>query len=141
LNQEVTWYYLPFGWDVGREVLEEHLREAETRRHLSLGLLDDAQRILGHVFIWNMQDGKPVFGIGLHQSILGKGWGRRLAQTILSLADSLEMPRVTLTVLKTNARAISLYQSLGFAIRGTCSMRSTDDSLYMERSARQRSPT
>lgn len=135
LDQEVTWYYLPFGAEVRRETLEDPLRAAEAGTHISLGLQDDSQRILGHVFIWNIGDEKPVFGIGLHQSILGKGWGRRLAETILSRADALGIPRITLTVLKTNLRACALYRSLGFEIRDTCTMRSTGDSHYMERLA------
>jgi ribosomal protein S18 acetylase RimI-like enzyme len=135
LDQEVTWYYLPFGADVRQETLEDHLRAAETGTHISLGLLDEAQRVLGHVFLWNIRDEKPVFGIGLHQSILGQGWGRRLAETIFARADALRIPLVTLTVLKTNVRACSLYRTLGFETRGVCTMRSTDDSYYMERIA------
>jgi len=134
LSDEVNWFYRPFD-DPTEEVLREHLAGGDAGRHVILGIVDDDGSIAGHAFILSVASEGPVFGIGLHQSIHGKGLGRRLTVAILEEAGRLALPLVTLTVMKENVRAKTLYQSLGFELRGECGFRSPGDSLYMERLA------
>ncbi|OPZ26940.1 MAG: Mycothiol acetyltransferase [Lentisphaerae bacterium ADurb.BinA184] len=127
----VHWFEPWPGVDRGR--IEAHLTEAAAGEAVSLGLCDDAGAVLGHVFILAFCGPRPVFGIGLREEWVGKGWGRRMAQAVLCAADARELPLVTLTVFKDNARARHLYESLGFAVTGGHSARSPSDSLAMER--------
>lgn len=60
-----------------------------------------------------------MIGIGVHDEYAGRGIGRQLMQTLLDLADNyLALHRVELEVLADNARAIHLYESLGFQVEG-----------------------
>lgn len=134
LDDEVNWYYRPFG-NVTKLAIVEHLRTADAGETIALGLLQEGAtpRIVGHAFISETGGERPSFGIGLHQQAIGGGWGRRLMTACLAEADRRGLPLVTLTVLETNFRAIPLYESLGFVRTGRCTFRSEDDSLSMER--------
>ncbi len=46
----------------------------------------------------------------------GRGWGRQLLEHLLEEADKLGLPEVQLTVGLSNAAAVHLYESTGFAI-------------------------
>ena len=132
LSEAVVWFYQPFR-EPGLATMRDHLSGGRESRHIVQGIADDVGRILGHGFILGIREPEPVFGIGLHQEIHGQGWGRRLMESVLTKADGLGLPLVTLTVVKTNLRAIRLYESLDFRIEGEVSFRSPNDSHYMER--------
>lgn len=58
-------------------------------------------------------------GIAVHDAFAGRGVGRALMQSLLSLADDwLGLVRVELDVDATNERARKLYESLGFVVEG-----------------------
>lgn len=58
-------------------------------------------------------------GIAIHDDFQGRGLGRRLMEAALDLADNwLMLERVELGVYADNARAIHLYESLGFEMEG-----------------------
>jgi ribosomal protein S18 acetylase RimI-like enzyme len=137
LDDDVNWFYRPFG-DATPDKLAGHLVQAEAGRAISLGLCEegDGGGILGHAFISNTDTARPVFGIGLHQRVIGQGWGRRLMEACLAEADRQGLPLVALTVLKTNERAVPLYESLGFVRTGEATFRAGNDSLAMERRPR-----
>ncbi len=135
LSGEVSWFYRPFG-DITREKLAAHLAEAGTGQTIALGLWEREERggrLLGHAFISGVREERPTFGIGLHQTVLGRGWGRKLMSACLAEADRRELPLVTLTVLESNDRAIPLYESLGFRRTGQATFRADNDSVAMER--------
>jgi len=132
LSDEVNWFYRPFA-DPTEEVLREHLVGGDEGRHIILGIVEDSGTIVGHAFILSVASEDPTFGIGLHQSVHGRGWGRKLTVAILEEADRLGLPLVTLTVMKENVRAKALYESLGFRLTGECDFRSPGDSWCMER--------
>jgi len=132
LSDEVHWFYRPFT-DITAEALWDHLAGSDDLRHIIKGVVDDTGAVVGHAFILNTDGPEPVLGIGLHQSVHGKGLGRELMVRVLDEADAWGLPLVTLTVVKTNHRAVRLYESLGFEIRGEVSFRSENDSHYMER--------
>jgi len=90
----------------GLEVVAEHqgriVGDVQVRRQ-SLRRL----RHMGHI------------GIGVHPALQGRGLGRALMETAIAWARSQEgMTRLDLFVFADNARAIALYESLGFVREG-----------------------
>ena len=58
--------------------------------------------------------------MGVHDDFQGRGVGTALMKAALDLADNwLNLKRVELTVFTDNARAVYLYEKLGFAVEGT----------------------
>ena len=134
LSDEVTFFYRPFS-EIDRDVICAHLAGAAEGKHISLGLVRRDGTILGHAFVLSIGGEKPVFGIGLDQSVHGRGWGRRMTAEALAEAEKHGVALVTLTVLKGNTRALSLYRKFGFVIKGEASFHSAGDSYCMERGA------
>lgn len=132
LSPAVTAVFLPFD-TVSRDTIEAHLEEASRGTHLSLGLVTDDGEIVGHAFIASVRSMAPTLGIGLRDAYIGQGHGRRLLEHLLALADAEGLPMVSLTVVKSNVRALALYQRCGFTIMGEASFRTVNDSWYMER--------
>ena len=132
LSERVARMFRPFD-PISREVLHTHLLEADAGKHISLALFRQDATVQGHAFVLFLNREKPVFGIGLHEHLHGQGWGRQMASTVLERADASGLPLVTLTVLKENTRAISLYHKIGFKMRGEATFREQDDSYYLER--------
>jgi len=132
LSPEVTAVFLPFD-TVSRDTLDTHLAEAAKGIHVSLGLVAASGEIVGHAFIANIHSLAPTLGIGLRDAYIGQGYGRMLMEHLLSMADAKGLPVVTLTVVKSNERALRLYLRLGFRIVGEASFRAANDSWYMER--------
>lgn len=114
--------------------IKRHLRRARSGNAVSMALLGSSERsIAGHGFVLKLNSERPCFGIGLCESAMGEGYGRRLMAAVLHEVDRLCIPRVTLTVFKDNMRARRLYESFGFVTTGESSCRSSGDSLAMER--------
>jgi RimJ/RimL family protein N-acetyltransferase len=132
LSEEVHWFYRPFG-EITAEVMRGHLAGSDALEDITKGVFDESCTIVGHAFILGIQGEAPTFGIGLHQSVHGRGLGRELMVRVLEEADGLGLPRVDLTVIKANERAVRLYESLGFALTGECTFRSENDSHCMSR--------
>lgn len=62
--------------------------------------------------------GVPVLGIGIADDYQGAGLGRAMMEALIAEARRTHREGINLTVYKNNARAIALYQSLGFRIVG-----------------------
>ena len=139
LSEAVVWFYQPFR-EPDLATMVDHLTGGSDGRRLIQGIVNDEGHILGHGFILGSREPEPVFGIGLHQDIHGQGWGRRLMESVLAKADDLGLPLVTLTVVKTNLRAIRLYERLGYRtheyIEGY--YRPTEDRVIMRRAPHAR---
>ena len=79
-------------------------------------------RCLGHVAFYQLDHRvrSAEFGIMLgEKSEWGKGLGRRVSQCVIDYGfEMLNLNRISLSVLRTNARAHSLYVSLGFKEEG-----------------------
>ena len=112
--------------------MREFLTGVEAGIHIGSALVEDGL-IVGHSFIMNTSQANPVFGIGLADTCHGKGWGRMLMGRVLGEAKDLGVGRITLTVLKYNTIALSLYKSFGFAIVSDHTFRQKDDSYFMTR--------
>ncbi|MGE5553527.1 MAG: GNAT family N-acetyltransferase [Betaproteobacteria bacterium] len=60
-----------------------------------------------------------VVGLAIHDDFQNQGLGRVLLRTLLDIADNyLNLRRVELETWADNARAIHLYESLGFELEG-----------------------
>lgn len=60
-----------------------------------------------------------VFGIGLAEEVRGRGLGKKMTRAMLDWADAQGVVRVELQVYADNARAIALYEKMGFVVEGT----------------------
>lgn len=58
------------------------------------------------------------FGICILQAYWGYGIGRNLLNKTIEWADASQIKKITLKVLETNNKAISLYEKFGFQIEG-----------------------
>jgi ribosomal protein S18 acetylase RimI-like enzyme len=133
LPESVTATYQPFGPVVTEQVVRQHVEDTENGANISFGLFEPGDSICGHCFILSVNSDAPVFGIGLAECAQGQGQGRVMAEKLLAEADARGLELVTLTVLKTNTRAWSLYESLGFQRTGEATFQQVNDSFYMER--------
>jgi ribosomal protein S18 acetylase RimI-like enzyme len=61
-------------------------------------------------------DGIPWLTAGLHESVRGKGLGRKTFQAMIDLCKTQGYKTIMLDVLLTNPRAMLLYYDLGFRI-------------------------
>jgi ribosomal protein S18 acetylase RimI-like enzyme len=73
---------------------------------------------MGHAFLAGIKSAdQPTLGVGIHQSLLGRGLGRKLTTTLLTEAEPLIAGKdIVLTVVQDNRPAVELYTSLGFEI-------------------------
>lgn len=116
LSPMVVRAYGPYGW----EVTEQSLRDGPFARlaggdEAALILRDDARAIWGHAFLSGVKSGAAHFGIGIHQSLLGGGLGRKLMTALLDQAGrELQLKEIRLTCVQDNDAAVGLYTSLGF---------------------------
>ena len=133
LPEEVTKFYQPFPPEVKADVLKDRLRDCGGGKRFYLGLFDRPHRIVGFGALADLTSERSAFGIGLHPSVQGKGWGRKLSEAVLDRADRLGLPVVHLSVVKENTRAQSLYLKLGFSITGDDTCRLENDSYRMVR--------
>jgi ribosomal protein S18 acetylase RimI-like enzyme len=132
LSPATVFFYQPFEV-IDMQTMLNHLTPADAGQHLSLGLAAPDGSIEGHVFVLDARGKKPIFGIGLRDRIQSQGWGRKIASAILAQMDAWDVPLVTLTVVKENVRAFTVYKSLEFVLIGDESFRQPNDSYYMER--------
>lgn len=125
----VSKVFTPFA-DLTPRVIQEHLEETAAGIHISVGVLR-ASSIAGHGFVMNIDKAHPVFGLGLHTSVQGAGWGRRLMSEVLDRARRRGIKHMTLTVVASNTKALELYKSFGFEIAANHTFRQPNDSYLM----------
>lgn len=132
LGEATVRFFRPFG-AAEREKLQRHLREADEGRHVSLGLIGAEGAIEGHAYVSWIHSDKPSFGLGLRERTQGQGWGPKLMAAVMAAPEVATLPFVTLTVVKCNERARSIYEKMGFVITGECGANEPGDSWCMER--------
>lgn len=77
--------------------------------------------IVGYVISCVEEDKIHILSVAVLRDHWGKGIGKRLICAVLAKAAELGVPTVYLEARKSNVRALSLYTSLGFEVRGTLS--------------------
>lgn len=132
LSDEVAMLYLP-ETPVTYSAIEVHLETIAQGTAIGLALVDAEDTIMGHAFLHRTDTRSPMVGIGLRDSVIGQGYGRRMMERLLEIADTLGLRRTALCVVKGNVRAETLYLSLGYSRIGECSFRGHNDCWLMER--------
>ncbi len=81
-------------------------------------LLADENEMLGYVFFldWNMKI--PTLGVAVRDDLRGERLGRALCEAAIEEAKQYGKGGITLTTHPANARAQTLYESLGFRCLG-----------------------
>ena len=109
---------LPF---TREEFVRQRVLQADANAHPLVGLRDG--RLVAHGALIRRQGRMAHVGevyVAVDDAEWGKGDGRRMMAALLDLADNwLGLVRVELRVNVDNARAIALYESLGFEHEGT----------------------
>ncbi len=120
LADHIVRTFRPYGWDITAALLADGpLARLAAGDELALVYRDEAGDIWGHAFLQGTLAGGATFGIGVHQSLLGKGLGRRLMSAILQAAErKLQLKEIRLIAVQDNAPAVELYKSQGFEITG-----------------------
>ena len=134
MTPETLRYFDPFG-GANEERIVEHVHSIEAGGDLGFGLLE-GDRLDGHCFLLGLRGKHPVFGLGISPDYRGQGYGRALTETALSRTDRLGIGPVTLTVVRSNYRALRLYRSVGFRVQCMHTFRTEDDSYFMQREVR-----
>jgi putative acetyltransferase len=109
---------LPF---TGEDFVRSRFIEGGPNVHNVVALLDG--QVIGQGALFRLQGrmahSADIF-VAVHDDFTGRGIGRRIMAALLDLADNwLGLVRVQLLVNVDNARAIGLYESLGFEREGT----------------------
>lgn len=95
------------------------IHEFYNKPHVYFYIAKYAQQALGFSLLAKTSETEAEFRIALHPEHIGKGIGKTI--TLHTLAEGfsqLNLARIYLIVRASNARAIRLYQSLGFMTRG-----------------------
>lgn len=75
---------------------------------------EEAGEIVGFAGAWIVLDEAHITNIAVAEAFRGRGIGRKLTEALLQYAANLGVCYTTLEVRRSNQRAQSLYQSLGF---------------------------
>ena len=120
LADHIVRAFRPYGWDITEQVLADGpLTRMAAGDELALVYRDEAGNIWGHAYLQGVRlaDGASL-GLGVHQSLLGRGLGRKLMDALMQAADKLHLKRISLTTVQDNAPAVELYKAHGFEITG-----------------------
>jgi len=84
--------------------------------------------IIGYAHI-DEESGKKWLGICILDKYQGQGYGKRLFETLLCMADDKKIDIIYLTVDTTNTKAYSMYKKYGFE-----EYKKTDNVIFMKKS-------
>ena len=116
LAPQVVRAYRPYGWTITEQTLcDGPFSRQAAGDELAMILRDATGAIWGHAFLSDVLSETASFGIGVHQSLLGRGLGRRLMTALLDkAARECDLKEIKLICVQDNAAAVNLYTSLGF---------------------------
>lgn len=108
-------FYCPHALD--REHARANAAKALSPTEVVLVLVPESGGIGGYAWYrWQAGAERSTFGICIRPEQQGSGAGRALMQRLIAIAESVGPRIMCLTVQKANARAVTLYQALGFKI-------------------------
>lgn len=115
IPREAIRFYCPHPLD--REHARRNAAKALAPYEVVLVLEPAAGGIGGYAWYrWHDGAERSGFGICIRPDHQGNGAGRALMQRLLEIAATVGPRTICLTVQKANARAVALYQSMGFQI-------------------------
>jgi ribosomal-protein-alanine N-acetyltransferase len=104
------------GTEDPRLVRERSLREELVRPWSRLrAARDEAGRLLGYTLFWHVVDELHLLNVAVASEAWRRGIGRALMNDLFTYAREHSVVRILLEVRASNAAAIALYESLGFA--------------------------
>ena len=110
--------FRPYGLAITEQVLADGpLARIAAGDECAFVLRDEAGNIWGHAFLQGLRsaDG-AMLGLGVHQSLLGRGLGRQFMTALMQAAERLGVKRSHLSVVQDNTPAVELYKAHGFEI-------------------------
>ena len=104
--------------EYNRNGVLKHCRRPDPTRRYWIAELDG--RMAGYVFFLDAQTSIPELGLAVRDDLQGRGLGRYLVETAVSMAKEEGKGGLLLTTHTANLRAQTLYESCGFVCRGLC---------------------
>ncbi|MGN0996803.1 MAG: ribosomal protein S18-alanine N-acetyltransferase [Candidatus Ventricola sp.] len=102
---------LCFAMPWSEESILHDVRENVVARWL---VLDDGEgRVLAYAGMWLVIDEAHVCNVAVHPDVRRRGYGRRIFQALMALAQESGMGMITLEVRRSNLAAQSLYHACG----------------------------
>ena len=109
--------------DVNRIRVIEHLSKQHNDHEVHFAAVvkegDDREKMVGYVFMWDLDTLIPWLGICIHEDWKGHHLGRRMLEFLDSYAQPKGYGGLMLTSVPANIRAHSLYERMGFEYFGT----------------------
>lgn len=94
---------------------ESFWREASNdKAYYLLAIDEDVNKVIGYVGVWILFDEAQITNVAVLPECRDKGIGRQMMMQIIAICKSRGATAMTLEVRPSNARAIYLYESLGF---------------------------
>jgi RimJ/RimL family protein N-acetyltransferase len=106
----------------GARVYRRRFRAPWTDREAQIVAVDDAERVIGHLYI--QREAHPVthhvatLGVAVAAEARGRGVGTSLMGEAIRWARSVGVDKIVLSVYPGNAKAIALYRRFGFVEEG-----------------------
>ena len=103
----------PTPWS--RDSFQQELERNVAARYL---VAEMEGQVIGYAGAWIILDESHITNIAIEESCRGHGYGRALTASLMQYLSNLGASYATLEVRRSNLRAQSLYQSLGFVQLG-----------------------
>ncbi len=132
---EVRRYFQPFP-QLTQHVIMSHVEDVTGEIAVAYCAVGGT-RIIGHAFVTSLSAPHPVLGIGLLPEFQGIGIGTLLMERTLAEVDQRTTANIILTVLKSNTKAIRIYEKFGFRVAAQHTFRTPRDSFVMERKKKE----
>jgi ribosomal-protein-alanine N-acetyltransferase len=101
-----------------KQSFQDELKYKERTVYLVAAEETEQDLVLGYCGYWKIVDEAHITNIAVRKDFRGRHLGRQLMEEIIDSAISHGMLHVTLEVRRSNAVALALYKSLGFACVG-----------------------
>jgi len=122
LDMTTTYNYTHFGYEVeGREAADRVFKAIGTRATRGYVLIDKSKIVgFGHLDAFSKREKRHVvkLGIVMHPEYQGKGFGKKLLDYMIAVAEEEGIEKIWLATYADNPRALELYRSRGFVVEG-----------------------
>ena len=85
--------------------------------------MDELETSVGmfKLFPWTYRASHIAYlgGLAIHPAFVGKGFGKKMMEEIIDLANQEGYKRIELSVATENLKAVELYKKMGFEVEGT----------------------
>ena len=106
---------LSFSLPWSRNSFMEEITKNKYARYLTAKI---GEKVVGYAGMWKIIDEGHITNIAVHPEYRSQGVGKALLESIIRLAKSEKILRITLEVRKSNIIAQALYLKYGFKVEG-----------------------